>query len=109
MYKMQRLARNGAGEAEKHGTEVHTSPTDSPSSSETSGAELLGGATEASRPAFATEGLDDFYKPIDTHEGRHRWDPTFEWEPKEEKRIVRKVWQGLYSLAISLCAFSFIF
>ena len=31
------------------------------------------------------------YKPIDTYEGIHRWDPDFEWEEEEEKKIVRKV------------------
>ncbi|KAL2854566.1 major facilitator superfamily domain-containing protein [Aspergillus pseudodeflectus] len=32
-----------------------------------------------------------FYKPIDSYEGLHRWDPHFEWTPEEEKRIVRKI------------------
>ncbi|KAL2838267.1 major facilitator superfamily domain-containing protein [Aspergillus pseudoustus] len=32
-----------------------------------------------------------FYKPIDSYEGLHRWDPDFEWTPEEEKRIVRKI------------------
>lgn len=32
-----------------------------------------------------------FYKPIDSFEGIHRWDPDFEWEPKEEKRVVRRI------------------
>lgn len=40
---------------------------------------------------FETESLESFYKPIDGYEGRHRFDPNFEWEPKEEKRLVRKV------------------
>ena len=34
---------------------------------------------------------ESFYKPIDSFEGLHRWDPHFEWEPKEEQRVVRKV------------------
>lgn len=29
-----------------------------------------------------------YYKPIDTYEGIHRWDPEFEWEEWEEKKIV---------------------
>lgn len=35
----------------------------------------------------------DYYKyaPIDSYEGRHRWDPTFEWDPKDEKKVVRKI------------------
>ncbi|KAJ5494433.1 hypothetical protein N7463_010520 [Penicillium fimorum] len=32
-----------------------------------------------------------FYRPIDSYEGLHRWDPNFEWTEQEEKRIVRKI------------------
>lgn len=32
-----------------------------------------------------------YYKPINTYEGIHRWDPEFEWAEWEEKKIVRKV------------------
>ncbi|KAJ5749660.1 hypothetical protein N7533_006688 [Penicillium manginii] len=31
------------------------------------------------------------YRPIDSYEGIHRWDPDFEWTENEEKRIVRKI------------------
>ena len=41
--------------------------------------------------AFAQGGQSRYYKPIDTYEGRHRWDPNAEWTEKEEKHIVRKV------------------
>lgn len=40
---------------------------------------------------FLTEGLDDFYVPIDKYEGRHRYDPKFRWDEHEEKTLVRKV------------------
>ncbi|KAJ5386006.1 hypothetical protein N7509_008547 [Penicillium cosmopolitanum] len=30
------------------------------------------------------------YRPIDSYEGIHRWDPDFEWTENEEKQIVRK-------------------
>jgi hypothetical protein len=41
---------------------------------------------------FATHGLrQDTYRPVDTYEGIHRFDPDFEWEPTEERKIVRKV------------------
>lgn len=44
------------------------------------------------RSAFASSGVDDeFYKPIANYEGAHRYDPYFEWEAKEEKKVVRKV------------------
>jgi hypothetical protein len=41
---------------------------------------------------FVTEGLaKDHYRPVETYEGIHRYDPDFEWKPGEEKRVVRKV------------------
>ncbi|KAL4753318.1 hypothetical protein BDW72DRAFT_210477 [Aspergillus terricola var. indicus] len=51
---------------------------------------------EQGRPGFkkstfsATED-PRFYKPIDTYEGLHRWDPDFEWTEEEERKIVRKI------------------
>jgi hypothetical protein len=35
--------------------------------------------------------LRNFYKPIDSYEGAHRYDPTAQWTEGEEKRIVRKI------------------
>lgn len=48
-------------------------------------------STHAHAVTFST--VDDvrFYKPIESYEGFHRWDPYFEWEDKEEKKLVRKV------------------
>jgi hypothetical protein len=41
---------------------------------------------------FATHGLrQDNYRPVDSYEGLHRYDPDFEWEPEEERKVVRKV------------------
>lgn len=40
---------------------------------------------------FDKSSLEEYYAPIDSYEGRHRYDPKFEWDPKEEKRVVRKV------------------
>lgn len=40
---------------------------------------------------FETFGNETFYTPIEDYEGKHRYDPTFEWEPKEEKKLVRKL------------------
>ena len=40
---------------------------------------------------FDAIGDQSFYTPIERYEGKHRYDPEFEWEPKEEKRLVRKV------------------
>lgn len=42
--------------------------------------------------AFSSAGLKArLYKPIERYEGRHRYDPEFEWEPKEERVLVRKI------------------
>lgn len=41
-----------------------------------------------------------FYRPIDSYEGLHRWDPYFDWTEDEERKIVRKVGsQGFYIYA----------
>lgn len=40
---------------------------------------------------FQTFGNASYYKPIEGYEGAHRYDPKLEWEPKEEKKLVRKV------------------
>jgi hypothetical protein len=53
---------------------------------------------------FLTEGLDDFYVPIDRYEGRHRYDPHFRWEEYEEKKLVRKVKRDDGNLNLSNCA-----
>ena len=34
---------------------------------------------------------DKFYEPIPEYEGFHRYDPKFEWDEKEETRLVRRV------------------
>ena len=40
---------------------------------------------------FLTTGLEDYHVPIDSYEGRHRFDPAFRWTEGEEKKLVRKV------------------
>jgi hypothetical protein len=51
-------------------------------------------AVEPSKSRIHTtfDSADDYgqYKPIPTYEGIHRWDPDFEWEPQEEKKLVRR-------------------
>ena len=31
------------------------------------------------------------YRPVDSYEGLHRYEPDFDWEPEEEKKVIRKV------------------
>lgn len=47
------------------------------------------------KKTFETESLESFYKPIASYEGAHRFDPAFEWEAKEERRLVRKVYLSI--------------
>ena len=35
--------------------------------------------------------LQKYYAPIDTYEGRHRYDLKARWTPEEEKRLVRRL------------------
>lgn len=53
----------------------------------------LSDSSSGTSATFNYSGLDPsrFYKPIDTYEGLHRWDPHFEWTAKEEKQVVRRV------------------
>lgn len=45
---------------------------------------------------FVTKSLGkDYSRPVETYEGIHRYDPDFDWEPEEEKKVVRKVRRNL--------------
>lgn len=52
---------------------------------------VLAGRRRSHVGTFDNDSLEDFYKPIDAYEGKHRYDPKFQWEKKEETRVVRKV------------------
>ncbi|KAK6428017.1 hypothetical protein LTR95_015845, partial [Oleoguttula sp. CCFEE 5521] len=73
-----------------------TAPPDSKEITDTSsGSEVVHdlfkpkGGREATFDASSSE--VSFYAPIESYEGIHRYDPKFEWEPQEERRIVRKI------------------
>jgi hypothetical protein len=40
--------------------------------------------------AVGRENLSHALPPHESYEGRHRWDPAFEWDEAEEKKVVRK-------------------
>lgn len=75
------------------------SGTDSSSSKKS--VEIFPEAIVADEYVFKHEGKSTFdhtahteaYAPIESYEGRHRYDPSFEWEQKEEKKVVRRVRQ----------------
>ncbi|KAB8237070.1 major facilitator superfamily domain-containing protein [Aspergillus alliaceus] len=61
------------------------------SSSETLPAPAPKRVKDISEGAFDTTEDPRYYKPIDDYEGIHRWDPDFEWEEQEEKKLIRKI------------------
>lgn len=46
---------------------------------------------EGGKSTFDHDSAEEFYAPIAEYEGVHRYDPNYEWEAKEEKRVVRRV------------------
>jgi len=58
--------------------------------------------------AYASGGDTRYYEPIDSYEGKHRWDPKADWSEKEEKHVVRKLdiricsWACLMFFALQL-------
>ena len=41
-------------------------------------------------PAVGREYLSGALPPHESYEGRHRWDPNFQWDAAEERKCVRK-------------------
>jgi hypothetical protein len=46
---------------------------------------------ESDGGVYAVGGTLASYEPIEKYEGKHRYDPQFEWTEKEEKKLVRRV------------------
>ncbi|KAJ9618824.1 hypothetical protein H2204_012900 [Knufia peltigerae] len=67
----------------KNETVRNTVPVEDASSSESS--------SYTEDKTFIRVDGENAYVPIDRYEGRHRWDPEFEWDPAEEKKLVRKI------------------
>lgn len=66
--------------------------TGSLSGSDTAGEVQKTGKGYREGDTFVTRGLrHDAYRPVDTYEGLHRYDPDFQWEHEEERKVVRKV------------------
>ncbi|KAL5003232.1 major facilitator superfamily domain-containing protein [Aspergillus recurvatus] len=64
---------------------------DSRGASETDDSDREQGRPKFKKSTFSAAEDPRFYKPIDSYEGLHRWDPDFEWTDEEERRIVRKI------------------
>jgi hypothetical protein len=62
-----------------------------PSSSVSSSDTNLPADTKPTNHVWETEESKEIYKPIEGYEGSHRFDPSFKWDPEEEKRLVKTV------------------
>ncbi|KAL9601527.1 MAG: hypothetical protein Q9219_002479 [cf. Caloplaca sp. 3 TL-2023] len=59
--------------------------------SDTSEEENIGSGPQGGLKSKAEEvRLERYYAPIDTYEGRHRYDPTATWTEAEERALIRK-------------------
>ena len=47
--------------------------------------------------------LEKYYAPMDTYEGRHRYNPKARWTPTEEKRLVRHLDWRICSWCCLMC------
>lgn len=66
--------------------------TDAPSIASLSQTSLGHAGVGKRGTTWAASGLKNSnYRPVDTYEGLHRYDPDFEWELEEEKKVIRKV------------------
>jgi hypothetical protein len=86
MGEMEKLDSDASSNDSKHVSDTKAFPlatVDEPVIFDTAG--------KTRESAFDSESFDSFYKPIESYEGYHRWDPQFQWEAKEEKKLVRKV------------------
>ncbi|KAJ6014263.1 hypothetical protein N7540_008854 [Penicillium herquei] len=80
---------------DKKTVEVSATQRDSPGASDSSldesDREWQQQYSHSGEGTFEVKEGHQFYRPIDTYEGIHRWDPNFEWTKEEEEKVVRKI------------------
>lgn len=77
--------------------------TDTPSTASSSQTSLGDVGAGKRGTTWATSGLkQSHYQPVDSYEGLHRYDPNFDWEPEEERKVVRKA-RSHASICIYVC------
>lgn len=81
----------GPGEAPDYDSKDTTKVHSTSDSASASSIEERRGTVKVVDCAFDTTEDPRYYKPIESYEGYHRWDPEFEWTEEEEKAVVRKV------------------
>ena len=48
-------------------------------------------SNDADEAETTSQKLEKYYAPIDTYEGRHRYDPKARWSSEKEKKLVRRL------------------
>lgn len=81
-YSLEQISDPAQGYVTKEGVATSTSYVE-PSGD--------GKSASQSGGTFASSELDEFWRPVDNYEGLHRYDPKFDWEPTDERKVVRKV------------------
>ena len=70
--------------------------------------EVVGSLKGAPSDDSDTDSLEQYYAPIDTYEGRHRYDPKATWSTSEENNLIRRLdlrvcsWACLMFFALQL-------
>jgi hypothetical protein len=75
----------------KHDLDFDVTALDSDTRSSNSDTSSSSSSISESRTFLITGRLEDAYEPIEEYEGRHRYDPKFQWAKEEEKKLVRKI------------------
>ncbi|KAJ5930612.1 hypothetical protein N7466_006105 [Penicillium verhagenii] len=88
---IEEVKRTGPGEVPDHDSKDNTKIEATNDSDSTSSLEDRRGTVKNVDCAFDTTEDPRYYKPIESYEGYHRWDPEFEWTEEEEKAVVRKI------------------
>ena len=91
-----RLLRRLKGQSNGRPTSSHTVESSSVSSS-LSDPKSAEKTANIKSDVYREEGLQEFYVPIASYEGRHRYDPTAQWTEKEERSLIRRVRQEISS------------
>ena len=98
MREMEKVESDASSSDSKHVSDTKAFPlatVDEPVIFDTAG--------KTRESAFDTESFESYYKPIESYEGYHRWDPKFQWEAKEEKKLVRKVSDSSKTSKLGFC------
>ena len=86
----------GSGSGNSRKDTAWAAPTLTSSDSSSNNGTFDDGLKEPIASSREDEGFDKYYAPIDSYEGKHRYDPTAKWTDSEERHVIRKVLNPSY-------------